>query len=147
MTATTIVGDGYMPQPPLALAEYRERCGHELGRSSWITIDQPMIDAFAALTGDRQAIHLDPARAHAAGYPSTIAHGFLTLSLVGGLGPQLIPPVADATVALNYGLDRARLVTPVPSGSRVRAVFRLHDVHERTPGQVRLVIDTVIELE
>jgi acyl dehydratase len=77
VTTATILEDGYMPRPPLTVDQYRQRCGEELGRSHWITVDQLTIDAFAALTGDHQAIHLDRQQAIAAGYPSTIAHGFL----------------------------------------------------------------------
>jgi acyl dehydratase len=101
------------------LASLAEKVGEELGTSRWITIDQPMIDAFAEVTGDRNWIHLDPERAAATPFGGTIAHGYLTLSLA----PTLLEDVLDVSgfaMAMNYGIDRLRFVAPVPVDSRLR---------------------------
>src|SRR5262245_55256791 len=95
--------------------------GRELGTSDWVTVDQDRIDAFAACTGDRQWIHVDAERARRESpFGGTIAHGYLTLSLVAAMVMELgvIPP--DATTGLNYGLDKVRFIAPVRAGKRVR---------------------------
>jgi acyl dehydratase len=143
----TILSDGYMPHLPLSLAEYRAANGREIGRSEWVLIDQRMIDAFAALTGDNQYIHIDPARARQSPLGGTVAHGFLTLAVVGGLGPKNIPPIEGTKIGYNYGFNRVRLVTPVASGSRIRAVFVARGAEERAPGQVMLTLDVTVEIE
>src|SRR5437868_6098925 len=107
---STILSDGYMPRPPLSLGAYREAVGGEIGRSDWITVDQPMIDAFASLTGDNQYIHVDPVRARRTSLGGTVAHGFLTLALVGGLGPKTIRPIEGTTIGYNYGFNSIRFV-------------------------------------
>jgi acyl dehydratase len=112
----TILSDGYMPQPPLSLAAYRAALGREIGRSDWIRVDQAMIDAFAKLTGDNQYIHIDPGRARESALGGTVAHGFLTLALIGGVGPKIIPPIEGATIGYNYGFNKVRLISSVPSG-------------------------------
>ncbi len=146
-THTSILNDGYMPQPPLSLADYQRRIGEEIGRSDWILVDQKMIDAFAALTGDNQFIHIDRERARDTPFGTTIAHGFLILAIVGGLGPKVVPPVAGARIALNYGFNHIRIVSPVPSGSRIRAVFKANGIEERAPGQIAKRIGVVVEVE
>jgi acyl dehydratase len=146
-TAYTILNDGYMPLPPLSLPAYRELVGKEVGRSDWIRIDQAMIDAFAALTGDDQFIHIDPERAAMTPFGTTIAHGFLTLAIIGGLGPKIVPPIEGAREGLNFGLEHVRFVTPVPSGARIRALFTLNGIEERAPGQIAKRLGVVVELE
>jgi acyl dehydratase len=143
----TILSDGYMPRPPLPLAAYREAVGREVGRSDWIAIDQAMIDAFAALTGDNQYIHVDPSRARLTSLGGTVAHGFLTLALIGGLGPKTIPPIVGTTIGYNYGFNAIRFVSPVPSGARIRAIFTGRAVTERPPGQILLAFDVKVEIE
>ena len=101
-------------------AELDAAAGQHLGHSSWLTIDQGRIDLFAEATGDHQWIHVDPERAASGPYGSTVAHGYLTLSLV----PALVAEVLDYSgwpAKLNYGSDRVRFPAPVPVGSRVRA--------------------------
>jgi len=113
--------------------------GLELGPSEWQEIRQERIDAFADATGDHQWIHVDPERAAAGPFGSTIAHGYLTLSMLPEASFALMH-VEDASAAINYGLDRVRFPAPVPVGSRVRATFRVADVSEVTGGvQVKTV--------
>ncbi|MBB4085219.1 acyl dehydratase [Sphingomonas carotinifaciens] len=126
----------------------RDRIGTETV-SDWITVTQAMIDGFAEATGDRQFIHVDPARAAQTPFGGTIAHGFLTLSLM----PQLAEKVADAPVvqgmrmAVNYGGNSVRFVTPVRSGARVRGRFHLAAFDEKRPGQYQQVTDFTVEIE
>jgi acyl dehydratase len=143
----TILSDGYMPRPPLSLPEYRAAIGSEIGRSDWIAIDQPMIDGFAALTGDNQYIHIDPVRAGKTPLGGTVAHGFLTLAIIGGLAPKVIPPIEGTGIGYNYGFNRVRLMAPVPSGSRIRAVFVMKGAEQRAPGRVTLTFAVTVEIE
>jgi acyl dehydratase len=101
--------------------------GAELGPSAWIEITQERIDRFAEATGDFQWIHVDPERAAAGPFGGTIAHGYLTLSLIPVLAFEVVPRT-DARMQVNYGLNRVRFPAPVPSGSRVRATFRVDSV-------------------
>ena len=113
-----------------------------------MTVDQPMIDMFAEATGDRQFIHIDPVRAAATPFGGTIAHGFLTLSLLPRLSMEIgrqDPPGVQMVV--NYGVDKVRFVSPVPSGSRVRAIFKPVDVREKRPGQVQETTECTVEIE
>jgi acyl dehydratase len=106
------------------LADLQALVGQELGRSDWTVVDQPRIDRFAQATGDLQWIHVDPVRAAAGPFGATIAHGFLTLSLLPEMAASAFE-IADARMGLNYGLDRVRFPAPVPVGSRLRGSFRL----------------------
>ncbi len=116
--------------------------------SDWLLIDQTMIDRFAEATLDRQFIHVDPARAAGTPFGGTVAHGFLTLSLLSHLAATLPrPPVPGVKMGVNYGLDRVRFVTPVRSGSRVRGAFTLTGVEEKRPGQFQQVMDVMVEIE
>ena len=146
-TGQTVLSDGYMPQPALSLSDYRAAIGREIGQSDWVRIDQPMIDAFADLTGDNQYIHIDPIRARQSPLGGTVAHGFLTLAIIGGLGPKIIPPIEGTKIGYNYGFNRVRLVAPVPSGSRIRVAFVARGVEERAPGQVMLKLGVTVEIE
>ena len=102
------------------LESLKERSGEEVGVSSWWTVDQGMIDRFAEVTGDHQFIHLDPVRAAAeTPFGGTIAHGFLTLSLLSAMGQEVLPVLRDRTMGINYGLDRVRFLSPVPTGARI----------------------------
>ena len=120
--------------------------GRELGVSDWVTVDQPRIDAFAACTGDRQWIHVDVERAkRESPFRGTIAHGYLTLSLLAALAIEigLIPP--DASAGLNYGLDKVRFMTPVKAGARVRSRVTLVSAERKEGG--RIIIKTMNELQ
>jgi acyl dehydratase len=133
--------------PLASLDEIRSRIGEEVGVSSWLTVDQPRIDAFADATEDHQFIHVDPQAAAAAGLGGTIAHGFLSLSLLSRMAAEgmLIP--AGVKMALNYGLDRVRFLAPVKSGKRVRGRFTLDSVEEKAPGQVLMRHLVTVEIE
>jgi acyl dehydratase len=113
----TITNDGYMPKPALSVSAYRTKIGREVGCSDWIRIDQAMIDAFASLTGDNQFIHIDPDRARKSALGGTVAHGFLTLAIIGGQGPKQMPPVEGAEIGLNYGFNKIRLIHHLPGSS------------------------------
>ena len=121
------------------------RVGDELGPSGWLEIDQETIDAFAACTRDRQWVHVDGARAAAGPFGTTIAHGFLTLSLCVPLLYDVSPLGPDSTF-LNYGVDRVRFPSPVPAGSRIRARFSISSVEEQANGE-RVVLGTTVERE
>jgi acyl dehydratase len=109
----------------VTLADLRTRIGEEIGTSEWMVIDQDRINAFADATGDHQWIHVDVARAQAESpFQSTIAHGFLTLSLVSSLMRSAIS-VDGLRMSINYGLNRVRFVSPLPAGSRIRAIVSL----------------------
>jgi acyl dehydratase len=105
------------------MSELRDLVGEELGPTSWIDMPQERIDAFAGATDDPQWIHVDPARAADGPFGTTIAHGFLTLSLCVPMLYELFPPSERAMV--NYGVNRVRFPAPVPSGSRIRGRFRV----------------------
>ncbi|HST82069.1 MAG TPA: MaoC family dehydratase [Kineosporiaceae bacterium] len=117
--------------------------GTDLGASSWVEIDQSRIDTFAAATDDHQWIHVDPERAKDGPFGGTIAHGYLTLSLLIPLWSQLLE-VREVSTKVNYGLEKVRFPAPVPVGSKVRATATLAAV-EQIPGGVQITIDAVIE--
>jgi acyl dehydratase len=121
----------------------RDRVGQEVAVSNWITITQERINQFADATGDHQWIHVDAARAAASPFQSTIAHGFLTLSLTSALLRSAINPTG-LRMAINYGMNRVRFVSPVPSGSRVRGRFTLAQV-EDAGGAVQATWSVTIE--
>ena len=138
-----------MPTTYATLAELAAHVGQPLGSSEWVSVDQARIDAFAAATGDHQWIHVDPERAKAGPFGTTIAHGFLTLSLL----PLLFDSgfaIADVKMGVNYGLNRVRFVTPVPAGGRLRAHFKLL-AFEPLPVPsgfgAQLTVEATIELE
>jgi acyl dehydratase len=106
------------------LAELQGHVGQEIGLSDWMSVEQPRIDGFADATGDRQWIHIDPARAAQGPFGTTIAHGYLTLSLLPVLLDSALV-IEDARMGVNYGLNKVRFTAPVPAGSRLRARFVL----------------------
>ena len=132
------------PIQPTALAE---QIGQTY-RSEWLTVDQPMIDAFATATGDHQFIHIDAERAAQTPFGGTIAHGFLLLSLLSKMSEETPrPPIAGVKMAVNYGFERVRFVNPVRSGSRIRGAFTLASVEEKRPGQYQQQTDVAVEIE
>jgi acyl dehydratase len=114
--------------------------------SGWRELDQARIDQFAGATDDPQWIHVDPARAAAGPFGTTIAHGFLTLSLVVPLFEEALPPLEGYALTVNYGLNRVRFTAPVPVGSRIRGRFRVEAVDE-IPGGEQLTVAAMVELE
>jgi acyl dehydratase len=127
------------------LAEMQALVGQELGSSDWLTIEQARIDQFALATGDHQWIHTDPARAASGPFGATVAHGFLTLSLVPVLSESAFA-VADVRLGVNYGLNRVRFAAPVRVGSRVRGHYKLL-AYEALEGGAQMTVQATIELE
>ncbi|UGT40971.1 MaoC family dehydratase [Nocardia yamanashiensis] len=125
--------------------QLRAAAGTEIGVSDWITVDQKRIDTFADATDDHQWIHVDAERAAAGPYGRTIAHGFLTLSLVVPLTAQVMT-FSCASMAINYGLNKVRFITPVQVDSRIRARFTLDSVTD-IPGGVQAVRTVTVEIE
>ncbi|WP_405646153.1 MaoC family dehydratase [Streptomyces uncialis] len=119
--------------------------GERLGYSDWLEIDQRRVDLFADATGDHQWIHVDPERAAAGPFGTTIAHGYLTLSLLPVLVPQVFQ-VEGVRMGLNYGTDKVRFPTPVPVGSRLRATAELRKVAE-AGGGVQVTAAVTVERE
>ncbi|HEX5800217.1 MAG TPA: MaoC family dehydratase [Gaiellaceae bacterium] len=114
--------------------------------SGWRELDQARIDQFAGATDDPQWIHVDPVRAAAGPFGTTIAHGFLTLSLVVPLFEEALPPLEGYALTVNYGLNRVRFTAPVPVGSRIRGRFRVEAVDEISGGE-QLTVAATVELE
>ncbi|NND84867.1 MAG: MaoC family dehydratase [Acidimicrobiia bacterium] len=121
--------------------------GTEVGVTDWMEITQERVDRFAAATDDHQWIHVDPERAASGPFGGTIAHGFLTLSLVVPLGSQVELPVDGVKMALNYGLDRVRFTNPVRVGSRIRLRREVLEVTRAKDGGVQVKNGMTIEVE
>ena len=134
-----------MPQVPIE--QLKDYIGKELGHSDWLTVDQERVDRFANCTGDHQFIHVDPERARETPFGGTIAHGFLSLSLMPMLMEGLMVTPAGTRMGVNYGLDSLRFIQPVRVGSRVRLALTLLDAYEKNPGQWLLKGRAVMEIE
>lgn len=130
----------------LTLAEYRARVGQAIGTSNWYDITQAQIDTFADATLDHQYIHVDPERAAQSPFGGTIAHGFLTLSLLSAMAAEL-PRLEGTVMGVNYGFEKLRFVSPVRSGARIRAHFTLAALEEIRPGEVQFTQHVSMELE
>ena len=135
------------PTKAITLDELEALVGKELGVSEWTLVDQKRIDAFADLTEDHQFIHVDPAAARATPLGGTIAHGFLTLSLVANFGYQVVPGVKGAKLGMNYGMNKLRFVSPVKSGSRVRGRFKLKALDDQGGGRWLSTTEVTVEVE
>ena len=133
--------------PLSSLDEIRARIGEEIGVSSWFAINQARIDAFAEVTEDRQFIHVDPAAAAATPFGGTVAHGFLTLSLLSQMASAIMMMPKGARMAVNYGLERVRFIQPVRAGSRVRGRFTLVSADEKRPGQLQFLHRVTVEID
>lgn len=132
----------------ISLTEVEGLVGTEVGVSEWITVDQPMIDLFANATHDHQFIHVDPERAAAESpFGGTIAHGFLTLSLLSAMNFDCVPRIREQTMGINYGFDRIRFMSPVKSGSRIRGHFTLAETRFRGAGMLMTTYDVSVEIE
>lgn len=131
----------------VSLVEYRSLIGTEMGLSSWIAIDQARIDAFALTTLDSQSIHVDPEAAKSSVFGGTIAHGFLSLSLLSAMAQEALPQIESAKTGVNYGINSLRFVAPVRSGKRVRGRFVLVAVSDRSPGVVQATLGVQVEIE
>ena len=135
------------PSKAITIDEFKALVGKELGVSEWTLVDQKRIDAFADLTDDHQFIHVDPAAAKQTPLGSTIAHGFLTLSLVANFGYQVVPGVQGAKMGMNYGINKLRFVSPVKSGARVRGRFKLKSLEDQGGGRFLSTTEVTVEVE
>ena len=133
--------------PLVPVAELKDYIGKELGSSQWLSIDQERINQFAECTGDHQFIHVDPEKAKLTPFGGTIAHGFLSLSLVPMLMEKIMIMPQGLKMAVNYGLDSVRFIQPVKVNSKVRLVVTLVDANEKNPGQWLLKAKAVLEIE
>lgn len=132
----------------LSVEDLRARIGTLVGVSSWREVDQARIDRFAEVTVDHQFIHLDAQRARAeTPFGGTIAHGFLTLSLLSSMAYEVLPTVQGRVMGINYGFDRVRFLAPVRSGSRVRGHFTLSDLTMRSDTEAMLRHAVTVEIE
>lgn len=122
------------------------KIGSEIGVSNWITIDQDRIDAFADVTEDHQFIHVDPKAAAMGPFGGTIAHGFLSLSLLARMAMDTLELLPNQVMFINYGFEKIRFLTPVKSGAKVRARFTLKDVSLRDAGQMLHTYDLSVEI-
>lgn len=123
------------------------KIGSVLGVSDWFTIDQDRVTAFAEVTEDFQFIHVDPERAAATPFGGTIAHGFLALSLLSAMLRKAVGDIAAGGLAMNYGFESVRFLSPIRTGRRVRGRFTLKDCVERSAGRWKLVLETTVEIE
>ncbi len=121
--------------------------GSEFGVSDWVLIDQARIDAFAEVTEDRQFIHIDPERAAETVFGGTVAHGYLTLSMLSAMAYDALPALDGMTASINYGFDNLRFVAPVRSGSRIRARFDLRAVEPRGEGRLMALVGVVVDID
>jgi acyl dehydratase len=133
--------------PIASLEEIRAKAGHPIGVSDWIQVGQDRISAFADATEDHQFIHVDPAAATAAGFGGTIAHGFLSLSLLSRMAADVMLIPDTTRMAVNYGLDRVRFLAPVSAGKRVRGHFTLDGIEEKARGQLLIRQTVSVEIE
>lgn len=130
----------------LTLDEMRALVGKEMGVSSWYEIDQKRIDTFADVTEDWQFIHVDPDAAAQTPFGTTIAHGFLTLSMLSAMVYEM-PVLEGVAMGVNYGFDKVRFLSPVPVGSRIRGRFVLSKLDESKPGFVTTYTAVSVEIE
>ena len=132
----------------LSLDTITQRVGEELGVSTWVTLDQSCINEFAHCTGDDQWIHVDPDRAaRESPFGSTIAHGYLTLALIGPAALEVWIRPAKIAAALNYGLGRVRFIAPVPCGARVRCRVKLIAVEAKGAGRMLITTENTVVIE
>jgi acyl dehydratase len=129
------------------IADLQQRVGEELGASRWFVIGQVRISDFAELTEDRQAIHIDPVAAAATAFGGPIAHGFLGLSLLSAMLADVLPPLTDRAVLINYGFDKVRFVSPVHAGSRIRGRMKLTESTPRSNGDQLNRYSVTVEIE
>ena len=124
------------------------KVGSEVGVSDWLTVDQSMIDKFAEATGDHQFIHVDPEKAKLTPFGTTIAHGFLSLSLMPVLTAKAdLPRLDGIKMGVNYGGNKTRFLAPVKSGKRVRGRFKLLELEEKRPGQWQQTVEYTLDIE
>jgi acyl dehydratase len=133
--------------PIASIEDIKARIGSEIGVSDWILVDQARIDAFADVTEDPQFIHIDPEAAAKTPFGGTIAHGFLTLSLLSRMAADAMLRPEGVKMGVNYGFEKVRFLAPVRSGKRVRGRFTLASVEEKRPGQWQFLHNVTVEIE
>ena len=131
----------------LSFKDLKEKLDHEVGVSRWFTIDQARVDKFADLTEDWQYIHVDPVAAKKTIFNGTIAHGFLTVSLLSAMYYDAIPLIEGSKLGVNYGFDKLRFLSPVKVGSKVRGRFELSDIQEIRPFEVSTIWRVEVEIK
>jgi len=135
-------------KPPISLDAYQKMVGREVGVSSWHLVDQNRINVYADVIEDHQFIHVDPERArHETAFGTTVAHGFLTMSLMSIMSYEVMPVIEGATMGVNYGLDKLRFIAPVRAGSRVRGRFTLVEAKLRKPKELQSRTNVTVEIE
>jgi acyl dehydratase len=135
-------------KPPILLAAYQDMVGREIGVSSWHLIDQSRIDAYADVIEDHQFIHVDPERAKKeTPFGTTVAHGFLTMSLMSIMSYEVMPVIEGTTMGVNYGFDKLRFISPVLSGRRVRGRFTLVEAKLRKEKELQSRTNVTVEIE
>ncbi|RJG17456.1 MaoC family dehydratase [Alcanivorax profundi] len=137
-----------MSRETVRIEDLQTRIGESLGQSTWRTVDQRRIDGFADLTEDPQWIHTDPARAaKESPFGATIAHGFLSLSLLSAMAMDVLPAIEGQVMGINYGFDKVRFMNPVREGSKVRGQFTLMEVKRRSDNEWQLRHGVQVEIE
>ena len=136
-----------MMKTSLSVSELQAKVGQEIGSSNWLIVDQKMINTFADVTLDHQFIHIDPVAAAKTPFGTTIAHGFLSLSLLSHFAAEALPGVKGRVMGINYGFDKLRFVTPVTVNSRIRAHFVLGALHVRSATDIQMRYDVRVEIE
>ena len=131
----------------ISLTEYQNLIGSELGVSSWIAIDQQRIDSFADAILDHQPIHVDPVAGRLSGFGGTIAHGFLTVSLLSAMLYEAVPAIEGLNTSINYGFNSLRFLAPVRCGARIRGRFFLRDVKQKGSNAYQSTFTATIEIE
>ncbi|WP_295801921.1 MaoC family dehydratase [uncultured Microbulbifer sp.] len=131
----------------IAVKDYASFIGRKTEATDWLKIGQERVNAFADCTLDHQFIHVDPEAAKQTPFGSTIAHGFLTLSLLSHFAEQLKIAMDGVRMGVNYGLDKVRFINPVKVGQRVRARGKILDIVEKSPGQFQLKLEITVEIE
>ena len=135
-------------KPPVSLESYQGMVGKEIGVSSWHLLDQGRIDSYADVIEDHQFIHVDPERAKKETvFGNTVAHGFLTMSLLSIMSYEVMPVIQGTTMGVNYGFDKLRFISPVRAGSRVRGRFVLTEAKLRKPKELQSRTNVTVESE
>jgi len=135
-------------KPPISLQAYQDMVGKEIGVSSWHLVDQNRINLYADVIEDHQFIHVDPERAKKeTPFGTTVAHGFLTMSLLSIMSYEVMPVIEGTTMGVNYGFDKLRFISPVRSGRRVRGRFTLAEATLRKPTEMLSRTNVAVEIE
>ena len=130
----------------VTLDQLKAMTGQEMGVSGWYEMTQAKIDAFANVTEDWQFIHVDPEAASKTPFGGTIAHGFLTLSMLSAMIYDM-PRIEGVVMGVNYGFDKIRFLSPVPAGARIRARFTVNSIDDSKPGEMTMITGVIVEIE